>query len=102
MVSYLTRDVLLEHLNSKFQLVVDESTRYEMELVSVSDALSYPGQTGFSIVFLAPDAAPAVQQIYHLEHEVLGGSQLFLVPIKRDAKGLYYEAVFNRLVREGE
>ena len=35
------------------------------------------------------------QRIYRLEHAELGGLDLFLVPIGRDASGITYEAVFT-------
>ena len=31
-----------------------------------------------------------------LEHEKLGRFELFLVPVREDPEGYYYEAVFNR------
>ena len=35
--------------------------------------------------------------MYDLQHPSLGKFALLLVPIGKDAQGLYYEAVFNRL-----
>jgi hypothetical protein len=35
------------------------------------------------------------QRIYQLHHQRLGALDIFLVPIKRDANGTTYEAVFT-------
>ncbi|MHC5109346.1 MAG: DUF6916 family protein [Planctomycetota bacterium] len=35
------------------------------------------------------------QQIYRIEHEILGQMDSFIVPLGPDAKGMRYEAVFN-------
>jgi hypothetical protein len=32
-----------------------------------------------------------------MEHERLGSVEIFIVPIRKDGEGIYYEAVFNRL-----
>jgi hypothetical protein len=32
-----------------------------------------------------------------MEHEALGSFELFIVPIRKDDEGFYYEAVFNRV-----
>jgi len=52
----------------------------------------------FSLVFRGPQQPTYPQQIYPFEHDRLGRFDLFIVPVKRDAHGLYYEAVFNRVV----
>lgn len=31
-----------------------------------------------------------------MDHPAIGAFDIFLVPIKRDPEGMYYEAVFNR------
>ena len=55
-------------------------------------------QECFSLVFQAPLAAPPVQALYLLHHPVIGTAHIFLVPFKKTDEGLYYEAVFNRLL----
>jgi hypothetical protein len=37
------------------------------------------------------------QNTYRIEHEVLGRFELFLVPAGKNKKGVYYQAVINRL-----
>jgi hypothetical protein len=36
--------------------------------------------------------------MFRLEHDKIGAIDLFLVPVRKDEQGLYYEAVFNRLL----
>ncbi len=85
-----------EHLNSTFRLHHGPATT-ELELVEVSD-----GSTGrhvsFALLFRGPHQPLHPQQIYPFEHDRLGRFDLFIVPVKRDAHGLYYEAVINRVI----
>jgi hypothetical protein len=83
-----------EHLNSTFRLH-HESATAELELVEVSDGSTH-GHVNFSLLFRGPRQPLLAQQIYPVEHDRLGRFDLFIVPVKRDAQGLYYEAVFNR------
>ena len=55
-------------------------------------------QECFSLVFKAPIDAPQVQALYRLSHPVIGTADIFLVPFKKTDEGLFYEAVFNRLI----
>jgi hypothetical protein len=34
-----------------------------------------------------------------MEHDEMGQFDLFLVPIRQDDQGFYYEAVFNRILQ---
>ena len=82
------------HLNSTFRLHHQPATT-ELELIEVSDG-STRGHVNFSLLFRGPLQPLLPQQIYPVEHDRLGRFDLFIVPVKRDAHGLYYEAVFNR------
>ena len=55
-------------------------------------------QECFSLVFQAPLEAPQAQSLYRLHHPVIGSASIFLVPFKRTEAGLFYEAIFNRLI----
>jgi hypothetical protein len=55
------------------------------------------GRECFSLIFLADDTARLPQNTYAVEHKSLGSFQLFVVPIRGNTNGRYYEAVFNRL-----
>ena len=83
-----------EHLNSTFRLQHGTATS-ELQLLEVSDG-STDGHVNFTLLFRGPLQPLLPQQIYPMEHDRLGRFDLFIVPVRRDAQGLYYEAVFNR------
>jgi hypothetical protein len=85
-----------EHLNSTFRLH-HEPAITELELVEVSDGSTH-GHVNFSLLFRGPLQPLLPQRIYPVEHERLGRFDLFIVPVRRDTHGLYYEAVFNRAI----
>ena len=82
------------HVNTRFRLAGTPSA--ELELVGVLDR-STPQHINFSLVFRGPHQPLLQQRIYSLEHDALGCLDLFIVPVKRDAQGLQYEAIFNRM-----
>lgn len=59
------------------------------------DADSRRRRAPFALEFVGPSNAIAPQGIYDMHHDDLGELGLFLVPIRRDAKGSVYEAVFT-------
>ncbi|MGA9525319.1 MAG: hypothetical protein WBV82_27920 [Myxococcaceae bacterium] len=68
-----------------------------LELVGVSALRGgLPGQRApFSLLFLGPDATHLPQQIWPLEHDVLGRLELFLVPVGPAEGRMRYEAIFS-------
>ncbi len=96
MLEHLTRETLSHHLNTKFRLYFDGSKAVEVELIEVTGGET-TRQENFSVIFRGPVDHPFWQRIYRMEHEQLGDFELFLVPIRKDAQGFYYEAVFNRV-----
>ena len=97
MTEDLTREGLVENLNSKFSMLLPTAEAIELELVNVIEHVSAPGQEQFSAIFRGPLNAPQAQGIYQLEHAQLGTFGIFLVPVGRDQKGIEYEALFNRI-----
>ena len=95
MVEALKISDFAEHVNTRFQMRIDEATAFEVELVEVTKHGATESSYQFSLKFAAPLAAPLSQGLFILEHEKLGEQPLFLVPIARDNQRLYYEAVFN-------
>lgn len=83
------------HLNSRFQMRAGNQT-WEIELVEALDKSPSPSQEQFALQFRAPLDAPPFQALFELEHATLGKGGMFLVPVTRNAQGLYYEAIFNR------
>lgn len=77
---------------------LNDGSGFEMTLVKCDEIVSNEIQENFSLLFRAPLEAPSFQSIYRLTHEGLGTMDLFLVPVKQDGSGLYYEAVFNHLL----
>ena len=97
MGEHFEQAAFVENLGSKFRLQLEGSDWIELDLIDVSELQKGPHQEMFSIVFRCSSEKVLPQRIYHLDHERMGELDLFLVPIKKDAEGVYYEAVFNRM-----
>jgi hypothetical protein len=97
MATPLVHEEFAKHLNTTFRVPLDDANSAEMELVEVSELLESPQQTRFSIVFRGPGEAFLGQGMRRFESEQMGQFDLFLVPINKDEKGIYYESVFNRM-----
>ena len=93
-----TRQDFSDAKGTTFSAQSPENTEFELCLVEVNEGVSNATQDSFSLIFRAEASAPPVQSIYRLENEGLGSMDLFLVPVKKDEGGLYYEAVFNRFL----
>jgi hypothetical protein len=89
-----------ENLQTKFLASAGEGKAVELEMVSATDTGTNieAGQEQFSIVFRSPLDAFLEQHTYRLEHPRMGTFDLFLVPVKRDQEGFYYEACFTRMI----
>jgi hypothetical protein len=98
MLEKLTRQSFSERLNSKFQLFISADSAIEIELVEVEQRRSTPRQEQFSVVFRVPASVPAQQGVYRVKHDDLGEFELFLVPYRKEAEAIYFEAFFNRLL----
>lgn len=85
----------LGQINSIFHASLDDGTAFDLSLVSLEDGVSGPHYESFSLIFRAPVSIPPVQSTYRVENAALGGMDMFLVPVKKDNDGLYFEAVFN-------
>ena len=92
----LTQEGFRENLNSKVQVKLDDTNSVELELFECNDLGSTPQQEQFSLILRGPQEPLLPQMIYPMEHEKFGSFSLFIVPIRRDKDGLYYEAIFNR------
>ena len=67
-----------------------------VELIEANERRLSPDYESFSIMFRGPSGAFLPQAIYRFHHDAIGMFDLFIVPIRQDERGLYYEAVFNR------
>ena len=93
MLETFTADTFRPLLEERFELVVDEETRFDVELTEVTES-GTPGaerRSQFAVVFSGPADPTLPQRIYRLDHAKLGAFDIFLVPI---AAGRY-EAIFT-------
>ena len=67
----------------------------DVEAVSLLRQNTEQERQPFSVVLQSHDAINHGQQIYQLNHPVLGDQKLFLVPIGEGERGVRYEIVFN-------
>jgi hypothetical protein len=97
---YLTKEIFQGNLNSRFLLIAEGPDPYALDLVEVADGYTTPKQEQFSLRFRGDRASVYPQRIYALKHDSMGEFELFLVPVERDDCGTFYEAVFNRVIRQ--
>ena len=93
----LTHETFAQHANTKFQVQVDENTSVELELTEISELKLHPNQEEFAIVFRGLLNVFLGQGLRAVTHDQMGQFDLFLVPVRQDEQGFYYEAVFNRI-----
>lgn len=97
MEASLTHEAFSQNANTKFHVQADENTTVELELTEVSELKLHPRQEEFTIVFRGPLNTFLDQGVRDFTHDQMGQFELFIVPIKQDVDGFYYEAVFNRI-----
>jgi hypothetical protein len=96
MEAVLSHEAFAQNLNTKFAAPANEGQPVELELIEVSELKTFPGQESFAVVFRGPNEATLGQGMRAFAHPRMGQFELFIVPFKQDAEGLYYEAIFNR------
>ena len=99
MIENWTHAAFSQHMHSTFNLEHPDLGTIPLELVSVSELRETPRQRMYSILFRGPLEMPFQQGSFPLQHEIMGRTILFLVPVAREADGFSYEAVFNQLVK---
>ncbi|HLN97454.1 MAG TPA: hypothetical protein VK208_03130 [Pyrinomonadaceae bacterium] len=92
----LTHEAFTKHVDTKFNVPVDDNRNVELELAEVSELTEWPGQEQFAVVFRGPNDVFLGQGTRSFEHDQMGRFELLIVPIRQDQQGYYYEAVFNR------
>jgi len=102
MLNEVTADVFAEHLGSVFHIhqsrgVVIDAKLIESTPLRLADGTSsgLSKREPCSIIFRGPFEPVLSQQIYEINHDVLGRMDLFLVALGPDAEGMRYEAIFN-------
>ncbi|HWO02282.1 MAG TPA: hypothetical protein VNS63_23755 [Blastocatellia bacterium] len=98
MTEFFTLETFTPHVNTTFLMHYGDSQTAELNMTSATDVGSSSRQIQISLKFQAPVSAPVAQGIYRLDHDKMGVLDMFLVPIDKDAAGVYYEAIFNRPV----
>jgi hypothetical protein len=95
----LTEKEFSQHLNTKFQVQIDDQQKVDLELTQVKAYFpresEQAGMERFSVFFTGPPNNYLPQRAYRFKHDQMGEFDIFLVPISRDANGVHYEAVFN-------
>lgn len=94
----LTQEAFAQNVNTKFHVSADDTNRVELELAEVSELKQLKAHEQFSVVFRGPLDLFMGQGMRSFDHEKLGQFELFIVPIRQDGEGCYYEAVFNRFL----
>ena len=97
MEASLTHEAFTQNANTKFQVLLDENATVELELVDVSELKLHPQQEEFALEFRGPSEMFLGQGLRNFAHEQMGEFELFIVPVRQEADGFYYEAVFNRI-----
>jgi len=97
MEASLTHEEFSKNANTKFHVRADENTQVDLDLISVSELKLYPQQEEFTLEFRGPSDMFLGQGARDFTHDQMGQFELFIVPIKQDAQGFYYEAIFNRI-----
>ncbi len=86
-------------VHSAYLMQLGPDQAVPLQLVEYKLQLLNALQECFSLLFQAPVDAPNEQLLRTLQHQSLGELEIFLVPIKKNADGLFYEAVFNRMLK---
>ena len=97
MAASLQHEHFASRLNTNFRVQVDDANTVDLVLAEVSELKTSSRQEQFSIVFRGPFEVFLGQGMRQFQHDEMGDFPLFLVPIKQDDNGFYYESVFNRL-----
>lgn len=92
----LTQEAFALNLNTKFQVSTDNVNQVELELAEVSEVKPQKAHDQFAVIFRGPLNAFMGQGLRSFNHDKLGHFELFIVPVRHDSEGYYYEAVFNR------
>lgn len=97
----LNKEAFARHLNTKFWLRQRNSAATPVKLIELGDMwhTAKSARTEcFAAVFLGSLETPLPQNTYSVQHESMGKFEMFVVPVGKSKQGIYYEAVFNRLI----
>jgi hypothetical protein len=94
----LTYEDFAPYLNQIFKMKLSGEELAELELIEAE--ISGPShrkdfRDNFWLQFRDASGIKRWQDTYELEHPKKGSIQIFLIPYAKDAKGMYYQAVFS-------
>ena len=99
MKEFQTAADFAKHVDTDFRVELESPRPIEIKLISVTPRKIEPheqaGMERFSVVFSGPADVFLPQNTYRLAHPEMGEFEVFLVPIKQEAEGFRYEAVYN-------
>jgi hypothetical protein len=96
-VGNLTVDDFAPHIESAFRLQVPDGSPITVTLREATPVgpVDSARRAAFALLFAGPKIPALPQQIYALEHAVMGEMEIFLVPIGETGEERQYEANFN-------
>ncbi len=94
----LTYEDFAPYLNHIFKMTVSEEESAELELIQAE--ITGPShfkdyRDNFWLQFRDAGGIQRCQDTYELAHPKKGPIPVFLIPYAKDAKGMYYQAVFS-------
>jgi hypothetical protein len=92
------REAFAAAVSSGFDVRSGDEAPVQFTLLECNTLVDTNVQECYTLLFRGPADLPPVQGIYALENDQLGRIKLFLVPIRKDAQGIYFEAVMNHLL----
>ena len=97
-----SRALFAGHEGSAFTITdADGAGPQAVVLDRIEDGLSGPGLEQYALFFEGDVDGVLPQKTYHLEHETLGGMDVFLVPVGNSGRTVQYQACFNHLTTGG-
>ena len=104
----MSEDLRLEsftpHLNTTFRVFYAQDESLEVVLIEATDPDAHKEikpkrQVRFSLLFRGQKDKLLWHGIYKFRHEQMGEFDLYIAPVEQDEEAVYYEAVFNRLIK---
>ena len=100
MVKKLKKSSFEPHLKDKFEIHPQEGKKIKVELVEITEDKKGKVES-FSVLFRGPKENPLDHDTHKVKHPKMGEFNLFLGPVAtEETDGVYYQAVFTRLVEK--
>ena len=96
MLEELNASRFAQQLDTPFQVAIEGAPPLTLELCELTEGDPASVQEHFSLVFRGPLDRVLSQGMCRMEHAAMGAFALFIVPVGPDARGMRYQAVFNR------